>query len=161
MRVFRRIPVVAAALLAACGFASQPLSEERTQEIANEVQVAQAALLDAARRADAEAMTPIFADEGRFLFNGVARSNADALDFVRQVYAVIDSQEIEIADERITVLGPDAAVVTGNGRVTAVDTAGARGEPAEFAWTFTWARQDGAWRVVDSHQSVVRPGDRP
>ncbi|HUF70331.1 MAG TPA: hypothetical protein VMM79_16910 [Longimicrobiales bacterium] len=72
MRVFRCTPVVAAALLAACGFASQPLSEERTQEIANEVEVAHAALLDEGRRADADAMIP-FSDEGRFLFNGVVR----------------------------------------------------------------------------------------
>lgn len=151
------VPFVAAVLVTGCGFTTQPLSEERTRQIAAEVDGAHAAMLDAAQRVEAEALGAMFADEGRFLFNGSHLTNQEAREMTRRAYARLSAQELDIAEQRVTVLGPDVGVVSGHGTVASIDTAGVRSEPVNLVWTFVWARRDGQWRVVDSHQSFLPP----
>ena len=153
---FPRFPLIlAAGLVSGCGFAG-PLSEEQSRQVALEAQAAQSQLLDAAEAADAEAVGRLLADEGRFHFNGNAMTNQEARAFTRQAYARLTRQELVVEDQGVRVLGPDAAVVSGRGHVTGVDTAGTAGETVAVIWTFVWERQDGSWRVVDSHQSTRR-----
>ena len=155
MRIPRSTPLLAAALLAGCGFAPQPMTEEESRQVAAEVEAAHGAMLTAARAVDAEAFARMLSDDGRLLFNGTHMSNAEGADVARRAYAGLSAQEVDVIDQRVTVLGPEAAVVSGHGRVTAIDTSGGRDEPIGLAWTFVWARRDGAWRIVDSHQSFL------
>lgn len=151
--------ILAAGLVSGCGFAP-PLSEEQSREIAAEVEAAQSQLLEAARAVDADGVVTLLADEGRFHFNGNPLTNEEGRAFTRRAYASLTRQEIVVEDQGVRVLGPNAAVVSGQGHVRGVDTAGTAAEPVDVIWTFVWERQDGSWRVVDSHQSTRRRSGR-
>lgn len=60
-----------------------------------------------------------------------------------------------LANVRVAVLGPDAAVVTANYRERVTDTSGAQFWNAG-AWTSTLALRAGEWKIVDSHASHPR-----
>jgi hypothetical protein len=80
-----------------------------------------------------------------------------------QGYKNIRSQQLETVEQRVAILSSDAAVTTGWGNFTAVDTAGATAHFKQ-AFTFAWARYEGAWRVIQAHFSsqilAVEPDPR-
>jgi hypothetical protein len=75
-------------------------------------------------------------------------------------YSALRSQSLETIEQRVAILGPDAAVTTGWGNYTATDTLGAQARGTQ-AFTFAWARRAEGWRVIQAHFSTQLVSIRP
>lgn len=106
-------------------------------------------------RKDPDAAMRLFAREPdvTIVSNGVARASPD--DFRKglvSLYASIRSLEIIEDTAVVTVMGPEAAVVTALYQFTQVDLAG-RSTTGRAAITYACERRGGAWRIIHYHFS--------
>ena len=121
-----------------------------------EVLTAAAALVRAFASGDSVAYFACFAPEATFVFHTTpqrleSRTAYEALwaQWVEQdAFAVVSCAS---TDQRVQVLGPDAAVFT-HDVATVVDVGGSREELAERE-TIVFVRRDGAWLAVHEHLS--------
>jgi hypothetical protein len=135
--------------------AAATLSPEYRAALVDTISALSDSIIKAGERRDATAMTARFLDGPEAAFGGAGGLvlSADQLRYnVGQGYQSIRSQQFQTMEQRVAILSSDAAVTTGWGNFTAVDTAGARARGKQ-AFTFAWARHEGAWRVIQAHFS--------
>ncbi len=152
------LTVVATAVLAlpACAPAGRPLAEVQRAAIADTVRRLTREVAEGAGQVSVERAFARFERGTEFAFanNGTASFAPDSvLAQFRRVYRPLRRQDIDLSAWKVTVLGPDAAVVTTHGSYTYTDSTGVTSSPRLLAWTLVWARRDGQWRVLHSHQS--------
>lgn len=148
-----------AMLVAACEprteTSATPMSEAQRAAIADTVTSLTRAMIDAANRVDAEATFQRFASgsEGVHMNMGVRYSRDSLIAMYRPIFNGLERQQIEPGTPTVTVLGPDAAVLSVASRFSATPKTGPQ-IASPFAWTLVWARRDGAWSLVHSHEST-------
>ncbi len=85
--------------------------------------------------------------------NGVFIPSLDALVAgFRELFATALGQDINVAETRVAVLGPNAAVLTAHGDFIATSKDGTMFE-SPFAHTMVFAKIEDDWRIIHSHQS--------
>jgi hypothetical protein len=92
-----------------------------------------------------------------FAESGTLYPSADSLARqVRGFVAGIRSLDVGWDQLHVTVLAPDAGVVTGTFHENVVDKAG---KTTKFhgAWSGVYQRRDGKWRIVQAHESYTNP----
>jgi hypothetical protein len=152
--------VILVTLTAGCGGkpateAARTLTPEYRAALVDTITALSDSIIKAGERRDATAMTARFLDGPEAAFGGAGGLvlSAEQLRFnVGQGYGTIRSQQFETMEQRVAILSADAAVTTGWGNFTAVDTTGATARGKQ-AFTFAWARHEGAWRVIQAHFS--------
>ena len=135
--------------------AARTLTPEYRAALVDTISALSDSIIKAGERRDATAMTARFLDGPEAAFGGAGGLvlGAEQLRYnISEGYKTIRSQQFETMEQRVAVLSSDAAVTTGWGNFTAVDTAGARARGKQ-AFTFAWARHDGRWRVIQAHFS--------
>ena len=112
-------------------------------------------LLESGETLDVDRMMSWFRDGSGSAFGGAAGmvlSTAEFRSNLRLAYGGLSGQEIQPLTQRVVVLAPDAAVVTGLGQFVSTDTIGNRAY-GDQGYTFVWTRADGEWRAVQAHFS--------
>lgn len=85
---------------------------------------------------------------------GARLSRSDWEERVRKQMAALESVTEEIVHREVEVLGSNAAAVTHQVVVQAVDTAGEHGQ-ATFAATYIYRHRGQGWSIIAAHQSVA------
>ncbi len=155
------------ALVAAC---SQPVSERgaamsaaEREAVTDTVLALSRAVMATGEALDPGAMAAWFRDGSGAAFgaaSGVAVSTDDLRTNLEAAYGRLDAQEFNSVGERVAVLGPDAAVVTGLGAYAMQDTIGNKALGNQ-AYTFVWALHEGEWGIVQAHFSSQLAGVEP
>lgn len=162
--VLRSVVILSLGALAAVRGAdrSQPLTTAEKERITASVCEQMNTLMRTAETFDAAKALTVLSDDADavFFFDSKPYSKQKLIEALTTIYATLSSMKTDMGKPRVTVLGPDAAVWTATGTVRSV---GKTGEIYVEALTETWIwqRQNGAWRVVHSHESVAVPGTTP
>ncbi len=70
-------------------------------------------------------------------------------------YAVLQSQEHSLIEQRIRLLGPDLALALLTAVGTYTDMAGWTSEPVGLGVTLVLSREGGQWQLIHAHQSTI------
>jgi len=165
----RRAPLLLAVLTAACSHdpsatspgnddSPAPLTDARRSAVAHEAQAVAKRILDYSNQIDfARAMQDYSSDpDARYVENGVLFPSLDALkkeyDELGPTLEVLEN----VPDAYdVTVLGPEAAVVT----VPVHLRIKAKGRPElknhPYVWSVVVQRRNGRWQAVQTHESHV------
>ncbi len=158
----------AGSVLIACGGSStvsqQTMSASDRQAIADSIVRLSQQVMQAGEALDVDAMSSWFRDDEGSAFGGASGlmlSTSELERNLRATYGRLEGQEFEPSGQRVVVLAPDAAVVTGIGRFESTDTLGNRGYGNQ-AYTFVWTRSAERWGIVQAHFSSNFTGvDQP
>ena len=115
-----------------------------------------AQMTKAAQSPDAEKMFEWILDAGpgTIIQNGVfMKSRQDALDAVKRGMLNVVKVERVFNQTRVTVLAPDAALLTGEG-TTSITLDDGRTFGSPFSLTEVFVLRDGQWKVLHGHHSV-------
>jgi uncharacterized protein (TIGR02246 family) len=115
-----------------------------------------AKMTEAANSPDPEKMFEFILDAGpgTIIQNGVfMKSRQDALEAVKRGMQSVVRVERSFNQTRVSVLAPDAALLTGEG-VTAITLDDGRTITSPFALTEVFVLRDGKWMVLHGHHSV-------
>jgi ketosteroid isomerase-like protein len=131
------------------------LTEPQRAAIGHSVEQAWSEMMAGARALDPARIRARYSEKPIQVVNGVIVENFDSqfertrrwLGSLRQLDATYDNVHLE-------VLSPSAALATMNHHLSWTDTVGAKGE-WHSAWTAVFRRNEGQWKVVYSHESVV------
>lgn len=142
----------------------QAMSATDRRAIADSVVRLSRQVMEAGETLDVDAMTSWFRDDAGSAFGGASGlmlSTAELGRNLQATYGRLEGQDFDPSGQRVVVLAPDAAVVTGIGRFTSTDTLGNRGYGNQ-AYTFVWMRSGGGWGIVQAHFSSNLAGvDQP
>lgn len=147
----RSLGLITFVLLAACSGRAPDIREaERTLLAANAEY--DRALIDG----NAEALNRYYADDFTIIDDDAAvHDKANQIAFMTKEVDLLNASS---DDTKVTMLGPDAALLTGRfrGRYRY------RGEEKDFTerYTSVWVRKDGGWQVKHEHASLV-PAEEP
>lgn len=156
------LAVVAAATLAVsaaavgCAGPERPADEltaQQEQAVADTIESLTENLASTWGELDPDAYLQLFSDDVQFYFQGW-NDREQFEESVRQIMPAYREYPMEITDQRIEVLGRDAAVATLTYRAEPVDTAG-RSREGKAAFTLVYERRDGSWKVVQAHESLI------
>lgn len=147
----RSLPLIGLVMLFGCAKAAPDRSEAEQS-----LRAANAAYDQALIDGDAELLDKIYSDDFR-----IVDDDADIHDKKNQIDMMtkqVDLLDARSDDLQITLLGPDAALLTGRltGRYKY------RGKESEFTerYTSVWVREDRNWRVKHEHASL-KPQETP
>lgn len=132
------------------------LSETHRLALGDTIRALTDSVVAAASRRDAAALTARFRLSGEAAFGGAGAMvlRPDQLrENMAAAYGTLRSQQLAVMEQRVAILGPDAAATTGWGSFTAVDTTGATATGIQ-AFTFVWARDANGWGVIQAHFSA-------
>jgi ketosteroid isomerase-like protein len=113
----------------------------------------------AAQRHDAEAVGKYLADDLAMTYpDGTTGTKSSELRDIASGAMTVDSWEI--ADTKVTVLGPDSAFITGrgiikNGKYKAAESKTAVNISGEYRFTDVYARRNGQWLAVASQTTKI------
>jgi len=161
LRYLSLVAVLLAALLVACQQASngqKSLSEAERTEIEQAVMQRVNKLIDVAEKVDTAWITSMLAKKGDVRMGNQATlyKSADEIlaDFGPE-FKNFRSQEIELTYSNTTVLAPELALFSGEGKFTATDTSGVTSPEYRFVWTFVLVAEEGDWKFMQLHQSFA------
>ena len=131
------------------------------QEIDNvrDVLAANATLTEAANRLDTDTFFAgiVDSDETRIIQDGVLfKTRAEAMRAVRAGSLGVAKVERRFDDPHVTVLAPDAALLTANG-TTEVTLDDGRSFAVQFAVSLVFVLRDGEWKLFHGHYSIPNP----
>jgi len=150
--------------LAFLATACQPVATEMTEEqkaaIADTVNAAHADSWDAWREVDLDRALSYQHDSPDLWFTlqgQVLRGYAEADSFWREGFGTASRIDITISDSRTMVLAADVVAVLEQGVFSVTDAAGVTSPEQAFAFSATWVRRDGEWKVLYGHESWPQP----
>lgn len=152
------VAVVLSASVALLGCTAQgqqarELTAQEEQALADTIESQARDLLATWSELEPEAYLQLYSDDLQFFFGGW-NDRAQFEKVVRKTMAGYQEYPAEILEMEVEVLGRDAAVATLTYRAQPVDTAG-ESEEFEAAFTLVYERQDGSWKVVQAHESLI------
>ena len=110
-----------AIMLFACQSTGAPITEAERSAIEQAVIAKHAKMLSASSKADADALFSHFIenDRGSLAYDGTLTLNREAaLNGIKIFYSGLKELKFEMAEEYVTVISPDTAVLTGTGKYT-------------------------------------------
>jgi ketosteroid isomerase-like protein len=154
----------AAALLAvfACAFparANAPAQAADNTAIVQAVIAANDRLNAAASRLDTDAFFAgiVDSDETRIIQDGTLfKTRAEAMAAVRAGSQGVAKIDRKFRDPHVTVIAPDAALLTANGTTDVALTDG-RNFAVQFAVSLVFVLRDGEWKLFHGHYSIPNP----
>lgn len=110
-------------------------------------------LVAAAEAVDADGVLAMFDADARVIIDGEVLAFDVLAERVRRTYDQLDHQDLSWHPAEVTVLSPNAVAMTIGGRAVVVGSEGDTLMNAPVAWTEVFVRRDGAWKIVQAHQS--------
>lgn len=126
------------------------------QAIKDAVLATNTAMIAAANRLDTDAFFAFIleSDRGPVVQNGVIfQTTGQARDAVKRGLRGIVKVDRRIENPQVTVLGPDAALLVGDGSMTATGDDG-RTMTSAFAVSLVFVRRGGEWKLLHGHYSM-------
>lgn len=144
--------MVATGLLAAC---NQQSTEQDNPE--DQLRAANAQYDQALIEGDAAALNRYYTDDFQRIGNdGAVHDKKNQVQFMTKEVDLLNAREDDV---KVTMLGPDSALVTGrvSGRYRY------KGNEDDFTerYTSVWVRQDGQWLVRHEHASLLPKSQKP
>lgn len=118
-----------------------------------------ARMIEAANRLDTDEFFAfiVVSDESRIIQDGkLFKTRAEAMAAVRQGSQGIAKLERRFEDQHVTVLAPDAALLTAEG-ATAVTLQDGRTIHSRFAVSLVFVLRDAKWKLLHGHYSLPNP----
>ncbi|MBN1516557.1 nuclear transport factor 2 family protein [Candidatus Sumerlaeota bacterium] len=134
---------------------SPALTGEQEKAIETAVLNADAEIVQAAERLDAEAMFSNILDSGKCVIiqNGKLMSRQEALASTQASFAELQQLEYNIETPQITILSPESALLVSHGQSTATTKSG-QTFTTDFAVTDIYILKDNGWKLVHGHHSI-------
>ena len=137
----------------------QEFTEAQRAQVEQEVMDAANAFVAGLSSLDGDEFIASFTDAGDLVYVDAGRIYPDR-DALRNAAAGFMSRQERIGGmwdpAHVVVLGPDGAAFTGVFHADVVDTAGVAQWTTGKIWTFVYERRDGAWTIVQAHESNGR-----
>lgn len=130
-----------------------------SDKIVQAVLATNARMNDAASRLDTEAFFAFIvdSDESRIIDDGkLFKTRAEAMAAVRQGSQGIAKLERRFDQPHVTVLAPDAALLTADG-TNSVTLQDGRTFQGRFAVSLVFVLRDGEWKLLHGHYSLPNP----
>ena len=137
------------------------MSQAERSAVEDSVRHLAAAFIEADSQGDADRVMSLFTDSSdvTIVSNGLLRPSRDSFaEALEALYGSVRNLSIVEDEARVTVLGPDAAVLTALYQFSRTDTAGVTSE-GRAALTYVCARRDGDWKIIHYHFSRASGGD--
>jgi len=151
----RLVILVGVGLFLGCRSTLAPTADVPREEIVRQIDDRRRELIAAVERLDFDKVSTFFSTAEDVAYAGggsMAPSRRAALRRYQGIFGALKQVDIDIGQSTIAVLGPEAAVITMQGRVATTDTAGLESQ-APFVWTIVWVRSDGEWKMLHANQS--------
>jgi hypothetical protein len=132
------------------------LADSTRQAVEKAVLEVHARMTKAAQDPDAEKMFAFILDAGpgTIIQNGVyMKSRQDALESVKKGLQGVEKVERSYNQNRVTVLSPEAALLTGDGTTT-ITLMDGRVFGSPFAVTELYVLRNNEWKILHGHHSV-------
>ncbi len=138
----------------------EPSGEEKNQMI-SEVLALTNEIRAAAEIADADGLFRYHSDEAdaAHIIDGKRFTRSQMVNNYRNVYAGVESQQINIGDPVVKVLTPELVLVVSQGDFTTRSKSGSS-LSGDVAWTYLWQKQNDVWILLHAHQSFPGPISR-
>jgi len=142
------------ALLAGCQ--AQATFDPEDPAVVAAIEAQMKAAMEGAAAVDAAKVLSIAGDDLTFVTGDVMLSGRDTIRArFDDTYSGLERQEQSYPERRVRILSPDVALVLATGEGTYTDKAGWTSEPVGLGITIVFVRENGVWRAVHAHQSVV------
>ncbi|RPH32588.1 MAG: hypothetical protein EHM93_08920 [Bacteroidales bacterium] len=155
----KKITVGLFSLIALCNvLRAQDAANSQIQKITFEIDSLFIKSIKAAETVDAFNISANVNDSLKtgFVDNGIYfDSFSTLLEGFKQGIKGIDSQKLDIANKKITILSDNSALLTASGNST-LSLSDGRIINGEFSWTFVYLKIRGAWKIIHSHMSNPR-----
>ena len=155
------IPIlaIAAVSMATALVFAQPkpaTTDSAEQAIRNAVLETNAKMAKAADHLDIEGFFSFIldTDKGSIVHNGtVFKSRQEAKEAVKQGFMGVEKMQRQFVNPQVTVISPEAALLTSEGTLAATLTDG-RTMEGRFAVSLVFVRKDGEWKLLHGHYSA-------
>ena len=139
-----------------CQCARPPMTDAERSAIEEAVIATHAGMLSSASKADADGLFSYFIenDRGILAFDGALTLTREAaLNGLRDAYSGLQEQKFEMAEEYVSVISPETAVLAGTGKFTSITK---KGETfgSTFSVSIVFVLREGEWKVLHLHESV-------
>lgn len=159
-----------AIVLSGCGggqpasLEARQLTAEHRMALTDTIRGLSDSVMSAISAADPSPVTGYLRDGMDAAFGGAGGMFLSAETFresIAQAHRAMRGYQVDVTEQRVSLLGVDGAVSTGWGNFVASDTAGTRARGVQ-AFTMAWARTETGWKVVQMHVSSRVSGiERP
>jgi uncharacterized protein (TIGR02246 family) len=161
MKTALRLILVLACVSAVWAVQSKPpqAGDEQQKAIEKAVLEVHAGMMEAEKSRNAEKFFEFIADfdKGLIIQDGTLfKTRQEALDVVKAGFQRISRAERKYDQTYVTVLSPQAALVTASGTVTATTTDG-QTISSQFAASMVFVQKDGQWKLLQGHYSMPNP----
>ena len=139
-------------------YAQEELTETKKSKIIAEINSLFEKSLKAGERLDINGITENVNDtlKAGFIDNGMYLNSFDeVMSRFTNATKGIDSQEMAIVNKKITILSPNAVLLTASGNYK-VKVPDGRILEGTFAWSFVYSKINNNWKIVHSHMSNPR-----
>lgn len=146
--------IIVATLVSLVVASTTPALAQSSAEV--EVQAAVDSLWEAARNRDLEgSFGPSLPNERGFygLDGAIVWTTEEAIEMYRELFGLAAKNDIDMQDERITILSEDTALYVGFGTFDMANADGASMGKGDMALTLVMQKVEGDWRLLHIHQS--------
>ena len=142
----------------ACTFRMREASDEEQAQVVAEIMALTQQVQAAAERTDVLGLFRYHSDPGTFehIHNGVRFTRDELIADYREIYADVESQEIDIGDPLISILSRNVVLVASQGTFKTTMKSGST-LSGDIAWTYVWQREGESWTLLHAHQSFPGP----
>ena len=150
--------LICASIVIASQGKPRSLSVEDQQTIEKAVLEANTQMMEAANRLDADRFFSYIldTDKGTIIQDGrLFKTRAEALEVVRRGFQGIDKMDRRYDQTHVTVISPEAVLLTAEGSSTATLSDG-RILSSHFAVSLVFVLRDGQWKVLHGHYSTPK-----
>jgi uncharacterized protein (TIGR02246 family) len=144
-------------LSAALSVAQRASAETGASETAVKAAILEtnAKMTEAANKLDVDTFFSYIADPCVIIQNGTAfKTRKEAMDAVKRGFMGLAKIDRKFDDPQVTIISPDAALLSSEGSVSATLTDGRSMPGGRFAVSIVFVRRDGQWKVLHGHYSM-------
>ncbi len=141
-------------LMAVFGCSRKGMTLEQVQSVKLEVQALLDTFITSAQKLETTAMEQYLGDDPqlRFYIQGKAYRKAELISLFKELYAPLESQKLQVIEQKITVLSPEAAVWTAIASSLQTKKDGGVGA-LNLTETWLWQKLEDKWVVTHYHES--------
>ncbi len=154
MRIIVFCSVCMMLLASSCSLKCAVWSTKEQGRITEEISARMAELIESANQMKIDALVKYLTEnpDANFYMNAKAMGKQELLAEVLKMYIPFQSQQITVKNQRVIVLGPDAALWKAQVQSTALGKDG-KSSTMDLTETWLWQKQNGEWVVTHYDES--------
>lgn len=147
--------IVLAFIMVTCSHRDEPLTDELKQQIIAEVKTRTDQIIAGSEAVDMKLAHEPYLNSEEFIHMSKGR-NTDFVGFMesnRKYFESVDSQKFVSTFEKFTVVNEETVIANWSGKIVAKRSDGQQGGTDPFGVTLVFAKREGKWQVINSHES--------